>query len=107
MKHQTYRSDPPRVAGGGREARVVVRGIRDFTDEWGTTVEEVRESLRRNTGCGARIEWDDECLTISAGEGAAERKRTFRYPVRYETLEGWIDELERASARAKDPRENG
>ena len=86
---------------------MVVRGIRDFTDEWGTTVGEVRESLRRNTKCRARIEWDDECLTIGAGEGAAERKKTFRYPVRYETLEGWIDELERTAMGAEAPRKNG
>ena len=86
---------------------MVVRGIRDFTDEWGTTVEEVRESLRRHTRCGAWIEWDDESLTIGAGEGDAKRSRTFRYPVRYETLEGWLDELDRRASRAETRRENG
>lgn len=82
---------------------MTIRNIEDFAKFFGSeSVDQLDHDVYKYTDCGAWIYWDEKSFTIgSIVEGSdAEFDETFEYPVESETVDAWLEELERLTDEA-------
>lgn len=74
-----------------------INNINDLAAHMGTDVQRLEHDLYKYTACGAWITWDDTSVAVgSIVEGSdAEFSEFFVFPFPSETLDAWIQDLER------------